>query len=438
MGLRDIAAALGPAQERSLSLSWQMLDTLRYGGHQYLLNPATTYGPNEPPVQLGERSAYSSNGVAFSVVRRRVDLFKQARFAFKRYGAGPRPMAADLFTSEALRPLDNPAPLLAWMEVDAATAGNAYVVRDGARLRRLNPEWCTIVMGSQREPDDPQIAWDAEPVGLIHRAPTVGADKAEVFMWPEVAHYAPVEDPDARFRGMSYLRPALDEVSNTNAYNRYIRKYWENNATANMAVVFPPEVQEQTVKAFSDLFLEGHRGVDRAFKTAFLGGGADLKMIGANLKDLAAKEITSDQFAKICAAAGVPPIVVTIVPGLESASTYANYQTAMRSFADFTVRPLWLEAVSALGKLVPAPSGAELWYDVSGVSAMQADALDDAEVQAKQAQTMRTLVDGGFEPSSVLLAVTTGDLTKLVHTGNLSVQLIPGGQAPAQGGGSGG
>jgi len=228
---------------------------------------------------------------------------------------------------------------------------------------------------------------------------------------------------------MSYLRPALEEISNTNAYNRYVSKFWQNNATPNMAVVFPPEVQKGTVEAFRDVFLEKHAGVERSFRTAFLGGGADLKMIGTNLKDLAAKEVTSDAFAKICAAAGVPPIVVTIVPGLESASTYANYATAMRSFADFTVRPLWLEAVSALGKLVPAPAGAELWYDVSGVSAMQADALDDAQVQSQQAQTMRTLWDGGAEPDSVIAAVTTGDWSKLQHSGLLSVQT----QAPGSG-----
>ncbi len=435
MGLRDLAAVLTGtgAQERSLTLPWPMLDALRYGGSTYMLGQNTTYGPNEAPVQLGEQSAYSTNGVAFSVVRRRVDLFKQARFAFKRYGAGPKPMAADLFTSTALSLLDNPAPLLAWLEVDAATAGNGFVVRDANRMRRLIPSWCTIVMGSQREPDDPALAWDAEPIGLLCGAPGSRKDP-ETFLWSEVAHYAPVEDPDARWRGMSYLRPALEEISNTNAYNRYVSKFWQNNATPNMAVVFPPEVQKDTVEAFRDVFLEKHAGVERSFRTAFLGGGADLKMIGTNLKDLAAKEVTSDAFAKICAAAGVPPIVVTIVPGLESASTYANYATAMRSFADFTVRPLWLEAVSALGKLVPAPAGAELWYDVSGVSAMQADALDDAQVQSQQAQTMRTLWDGGAEPDSVIAAVTTGDWSKLQHSGLLSVQT----QAPGSGNQDGG
>lgn len=412
-----------------MGVPWWPDEQLVYNGQSYLASNST-WGPGETSRPIGETYAYTGNGVAFAVVRRRVDLFKQARFAFKRFGAGPKPMAADLFTSDALRPLDNPAPLLAWLEVDVATAGNAYVVRDGPKLRRLNPWWCTIVSASNLEPDHPDVAWDADPVGLIYAPPTYPGLR-EVFPWDEVAHYAPIEDPDARWRGMSYLRPVLSEVSNTNAYNRYIAKYWENNATPNMAVVFPPETTKETVEAFRDVFLAKHRGVGTSFRTAFLGGGADLKMIGTNLNDLAASDITGDQFAKICAAAGVPPIVVTIVPGLESASTYANYATAMRSFADFTVRPLWLEAVSALGKLVPAPSGTELWYDVSGVSAMQADALDDAEVMSRQAQTMRTLVDGGFDPQSVTSAVTTGDLAKLVHTNLVSVQLIPPGLAPA-------
>jgi phage portal protein BeeE len=165
--------------------------------------------------------------------------------------------------------------------------------------------------------------------------------------------------------------------------------------------------------------------VEKAFRPAFLGGGADVKMVGANLADLGAKDVTSDAFAKICAAAGVPPVVVTIVPGLESASTYANYQTAMRAFADLTVRPLWLHATLALRKLIPAPSDAELWYDVAGVSALQQDALDDAEVQAKQAATIRTLGDAGWEKNSVRDAVLTGDLARLKDTGLNSVQLIP-------------
>jgi hypothetical protein len=39
------------------------------------------------------------------------------------------------------------------------------------------------------------------------------------------------------------------------------------------------------------------------------------------------------------------------------------------------------------------------------------------------ATAMRTLWDGGADPKSVIDAVTSGDLSRLIHTGNLSVQL---------------
>jgi hypothetical protein len=63
------------------------------------------------------------------------------------------------------------------------------------------------------------------------------------------------------------------------------------------------------------------------------------------------------------------------------------------------------------------------------VSFLQEDVLDSAEIKQKDALTMRTLVDGGFDPQSVIDAVTAGDLTLLRHTGSVSVQLQPPGSA---------
>jgi phage portal protein BeeE len=253
-----------------------------------------------------------------------------------------------------------------------------------------------------------------------------------MFTAEEVCHYAPKPDPDARFRGMSYLRPVLRQVRNQNAYAGFLSQYWDNAATPNLVMKFPPEVQRQTIEVFRDLFNERHEGSGRAFRTAFLGGGADPVVVGANLSDLASEQVSAYEFSQICGAAGVPPVVVTIVPGLESASTYANYQTAMRSFADLTVRPLWRRAAIKLRPLIgPVPSNAELWYDVSGVSALQSDAQDDANTLATNAQTIRALSDGGWEKTSVVDAVTTGDLTRLKDTGLISVQLLPPGQQPA-------
>lgn len=404
-----------------------LLQSMTYAGNRYLLGAGSSYGPQEAVRVDGEGAAYCSNGVVAAVVGRRIDLFSQARFCWKRFGAGPKAMAADIFTNADLLPLDDCVDLLTWMEFDAATAGNSFVVRDGDVLRRLPPQWVSIAVTSNSDPEHPELAWDATVAGYLFAPP---AGQPEVFEAGEVAHYAPKPDPDARFRGMSYLRPVLRQAANQNAYAAFLSSYWRNSATPNMVIKFPPEVQRQTIEVFRDLFLEKHQGADKAFRTAFLGGGADPQVVGANLADLASKEVSAYEFSQICAAAGVPPVVVTIVPGLESASTYANYQTSMRAFADLTVRPLWARAAIKLRPLMqPTPRNAELWYDVSGVAALQADAQDDATVMATNAQTIRALADGGWEKDSVVRAVTSGDLTKLVDTGLLSVQLLPADQS---------
>ena len=71
------------------------------------------------------------------------------------------------------------------------------------------------------------------------------------------------------------------------------------------------------------------------------------------------------------------------------------------------------------------PSGSELSYDATRVLMLQEDIKDNADVQSTQASAMRQLIDGGFDPPTVVAAVTSNDMSKLVHTGNVSVQLQP-------------
>jgi hypothetical protein len=61
---------------------------------------------------------------------------------------------------------------------------------------------------------------------------------------------------------------------------------------------------------------------------------------------------------------------------------------------------------------------------------LREDAMDDAEIKARDAQTIRTLVDAGYQPDSVVAAVTSGDWTRLEHTDLFSVQLQPPGTTP--------
>jgi phage portal protein BeeE len=112
------------------------------------------------------------------------------------------------------------------------------------------------------------------------------------------------------------------------------------------------------------------KGVDRAFRTAFLGGGADIKVIGSSLKDLDAGNIRKQVHFDIALAAGINPMAVGLME-----VNYSNTKEGNRSISDRKLRYLWMKAVEAFRPIVERPQGFELWYDVSGVAALQADAI---------------------------------------------------------------
>lgn len=166
--------------------------------------------------------------------------------------------------------------------------------------------------------------------------------------------------------------------------------------------------------------------------TLYLGGGADAKVVGSDLRQIDFKATQSAGENRISIASGVPPILIGIAAGLEAA-TYSNYSAARRRFADGTMRPLWRNFCGSISRIVRVPRLAELWIDDRDIPFLAEDMRDAAETQALNAQAIRQLIDGGFDPGSVVDAVTAGDLKRLSHTGMVSVQL----QRPGSGGSAG-
>jgi hypothetical protein len=384
---------------------------------------------------------YKRNGVVFACMAARQLLFSEARFQFQQMRRG-RP--GDLFGTADLVPLEQPWEgagtdgLLTRMINDADLAGNSYIVRrSGQRARRLRPDWVTIVAGSKSG-----SPIDAEAVGYLYHEGGIGAGNDPESLLPEhVAHFAPYPDPTARFRGMSWLSPIIGEILGDSAATTHKTNFFENGANLGYVVTFSGErehkLNPEQFNRWVETFRHGHEGAANAYKTLFLANGADVKVVGTNLRDLDMKAVQGAGETRICAAARVPPIIAGVSEGLESA-TYSNYGQARRAFADLTMRPMWRMAAGALQRLVTVPANARLWYDDRDIPFLQEDEKDDAEIQQIQAATIRTLVDAGFTWKSAVAAVTNGDMTMLEHTGLFSVQLqAPGSQAPAMQNGNG-
>lgn len=395
--------------------------------------------------------AYQSNGPIFALIQARMQLFSQARFQWTRWTGGT---PNDLFGSKDLAVLEFPSPgqttsdLLSRMEVDASLAGNAFVRRvpgiggQADRLVRLRPEWCTIVLGSHELSDDPWLAADAEEIGILYR-PNGGPDGAQFFstlpgdlgLTAQVAHYAPIPDPYQHYRGMSWLTPVLRSVIADDATELHKLKFFQNAATPNFAIKFDPMVQKDQIEAFKEIIEEGHQGALNAYKTLYLGGGADPVPLGTDMAQQAFAETQGKGESRLAAAAGVPPSWVGFSEGLQgSALNAGNFTAARRRLADGTLHHLWAAAARSLEPILQRPANRsnqappQLWYDVRSIPFLRDDAQDHAQTQQANASTMMTLINAGFEPATVAQAVTESDWQILRHSGLISVQLQPLGQ----------
>lgn len=429
MGLTDRLRTLFTPQENR-----DFWPYVNFGGNTYpipYLNQ-TLQGTKE---EIGSdflglgNGALKANPVVYACMQARSALFSEARFMYRGIRSGT---PGELFSKPELELLRHPWPggttgdLLARTMQDADLGGNAYWVRKPGRLARLRPDWVTMIHGSYTDPQmdmwDPDaelLAYAYQPGGPAHGDPVY-------FLPAQVAHFAPMPDPIAPVRGMSWLTPLIREVQADSQMTTHKQAFLVNGATVNLVVTGVPGASPEAFAKWVAEFERGHKGERNAYKSFYATAGMDAKTIGSDMQQIDFKAVQGLGETRIAAAAGVPAAVVGISEGLAGSSLNAgNFQSAMRRFADLTMRPAWRNACGSFERIIAVPGDAELWYDDRDIPALKDDIKDYAEVQALQAQAIRQYVDAGFEPESVVDAVNSGDLKRLAHTGLYSVQLQP-------------
>jgi phage portal protein BeeE len=387
--------------------------------------------------------ALKANAVVFAVESKRVDIFSEAWFIWQAFNAGK---PGRLFSTPDLDILEQPWPhattgdLLAKALLHADLGGNAYPARtadDSDQIRLLRPDWVTLVMGDRNgRPVQSASQLDANLIGLIYD-PKDGSTEPEALTRSEFAHFAPKPDPMARFRGMSWLTPVIREIEGDQATTEHKLGFFRNGATPQLVVSFDASVSQEAFEKFVSKMDRENVGWRNAYRTLYLGGGADVTVAGKDLAQLDFSNTQGKGETRIAAAAGIHPVIAGLSEGLQGSSLNAgNFGAARRVTADTTLRPLWRNVCGSLQAIVPPPNrGARLWFDESQIAFLREDAADRAQVQFVKAQTIRQYVEAGFEPASAVEAANTEDETLLRHTGLTSVQLIrPGegdGQTPA-------
>ncbi len=365
--------------------------------------------------------AYQSNGVIFAVILARLLLFSEARFQWRRVRYGK---TGELFGTQELSALEKPWPngttgeLLTRMEQDVSLAGNFFCVREDTRLRRLRPDWVQIVLTAP-----PEEAVESDVAGYAFWPGGVYAGSEPEFYLPdEMCHWSPIPDPTAQYRGMSWVTPVIREIEADQAATAHKGAFFSNGARPGLVVSMKESVTEQQFGKFIAKMDATHQGVNNAYKTLYVGGGADVTVAGADLRQLDFRATQGAGETRICAAGGVPPIIVGLSEGLASA-TYSNYGMARRKFGDHWARPMWRSACASLSSLLDVPERAELWYDDTDIAFLREDQKDQAGIIKEQILAIEAGTRAGFTPETVMSAVAANDLSLMKHTGLYSVQL---------------
>lgn len=400
-----------------------------HAGHGYPVGAITTW-PNAKTESIdGHFQGYTTgglrnNGIVSTLELIRVQVFSQARFQWRQLRNG-RP--GDLFGTAELAPLETPFPggttgdLLARMVLDADLAGNFYGVRLNRGVLRLRPDWVDIIVDRQTFRGQPL---GVQRVGYAYWEDGNRDGDPTILRPEEVAHFAPYPDPLASYRGMSWMTPVLREIMGDIAWTGHKNRFAENAMTPNMVVSLKESVTPDQFDEFVTKMRAAHQGPANAGKTLFLGGGADVMVVGANMQQLDFKVVQGAGETRLAAASGVGAVIAQFSEGMQGSSLNAgNYQASKRRFADVTMRHLWQEASGALATVVDEPPGSHLWYDDRDIPFLQDDRKDAASAQLVEAQTIAALVREGFTPDSVTKAQLAYDWSLLQHTGKLSVQL---------------
>jgi hypothetical protein len=394
------------------------------------------------------QGAYKSSGIVFACMVARMMIFSEATFQYQKITDNGRP--GDLYHTDDLSIFETPWPRGTTSELlnraiqDTDLGGNHYVLREGygasQRLRRFRPDWVDIILTAP-----PDKAVQSDVAGHVYKpGGTLNRDLWEIYPIDgsngTVAHWSPIPDPEAQYRGMSWLTPVIREVMADKSMNLHKQKFFDNAAVPGLAVSFKESVTEEQFKAFMKVVDQNKTGSENAYKTLYLGGGADVSVIGANLQQMDFKTIQLHGETRVCAAARVHPSIAGVAEGLKGPQlNEGNFDSVKSLFGDGTMRPLWRSLCAAYAPLVASYKGARLWYDDRDIAFLRADQLNFATLRQMESSTIGALIQDGFTPASAVSAVMEHDWRILEHTGLYSVQLQPpmtGGQNANTPGGS--
>lgn len=406
----------------------------------YLYSPATSqsYSVGGRVVERVENTytgyaeaAYMSDSVVGSCMRVRRDLFRQARFCWREIGDnGP----GRVYRDDELAVLDKPWPngtsgeLLARMITDVDLCGNSFVANEGSRLRWLRPDWVSVVLTG-----DPLTDEVVDVFGYVYTPGGLSAETGVAYTPDDICHWSPIPSYASQYLGVSWMTAALRDIQGDQAATEHKLSFFRNGATLGPIVRLPATMSLEQFKEFVAAAEAAHTGAQNAYRTMYVGGGAEVSLAMADFKQLDLKAVQGGNETRIAALAGVHPTLVGLSEGLTGSSlNEGNFNAAKRSTTEMTLFALWQDACAALSAFVAVPDGSELWIRERDIPFLREAKRDQAEIMRTKILSFEAGIRAGLKADPLVDAIENDDfsLLKGAHTGLTSVQLLP--PAPEQ------
>src|SRR5690606_1617379 len=189
------------------------------------------------------------------------------------------------------------------------------------------------------------------------------------------------DTPDNSPLGIGPIEIMLREAQVSSALTDFLKVFMDRGAMPLYAIIPQDDGvgaaqwrKQETKDAFMEAWQQRYGGLRNASNPLPLVGVKDIKPVGFDFNQLAYPELNDLTDARICAAFGIPPILVGAQVGLEQA-TYSNHGQARQSFYEDTMTYLWARIDDALTRtLLPEfeqRPGWDIHFDTSDVPALQ-------------------------------------------------------------------
>ncbi len=178
--------------------------------------------------------------------------------------------------------------------------------------------------------------------------------------------------------GQAPMRAANRAVALDNEATDFVKQLLQNRAVPGTVIETEQKIDEGLTDRLTAKWIERFGGNNRG-TPAFLQKGMKVHTLGLNLGELEFPDLRTISESRICAAFGVPPILVGAKVGLDR-STFANYAEARKSFWEETLIPLQKRLTQVIVReLMPRTEGVRPRRSVARFDNSEVLALKESE-----------------------------------------------------------